>query len=122
MWLAFLDFSKAFHVLDRGWLKEKLYLTLGSGNRFCWFLINLLQYNDVKISDSLSLSDLIRQTNGILQGDPFSPLLYNLAASDMIQEAKGDDTEVSILAYADDIAIVASDIKPLQATVNRMTN
>ena len=49
-------------------------------------------------------------------------MLYNLAASDMIQEAKGDDTEVSILAYADDIAIVASDIKPLQATVNRMTN
>jgi hypothetical protein len=37
---------------------------------------NILTVNHVKVSDSLCTSNELRQTNGVLQGDPLSPLFF----------------------------------------------
>jgi Reverse transcriptase (RNA-dependent DNA polymerase). len=41
-------------------------------------IANILVYNQVQINDGISQSGWINQTIGVLQGDPLSPLLFNV--------------------------------------------
>ena len=45
---------------------------------------NIWAYKVVIIDDTTSLSRELTQKNGVLQGDPLSPLLFNIATADVI--------------------------------------
>jgi hypothetical protein len=59
----------------------------------------------------------MEQTIGVLQGDPLSPLLYNIATSD----TKAIETNVKFYACADDMVLVSPDIENLHKAFNRLT-
>ena len=75
-----------------------------------------LYYNaEMRIKNSQGLSDPIRVTEGILQGEVLSPLLFSLFIADLEdylvrrgarEIAISQLVDLLILAYADDIVIV----------------
>lgn len=118
---VFIDFTKAFDYMDRGWLKTQLDKTLGKSCAWKRLLEETLSYNYVKITDNLVSSEPILQTNGVLQGDPMSPLLFNLAAADMLKIVDEARTEVSTYAYADDLVVGTTHLENLQEILDLIT-
>ena len=64
------------------------------------------------------MSEPIIQTNGVLQGDPLSPLLFILATEEILRITQQDG--IFSCAYADDIVIGSRDITKLQKTINEV--
>lgn len=76
------------------------------------------QANYVQIDDNIDRSQPLEQTNGVLQGDPLSLLLFNIATSDVYKDIEADN--VKIYAYADDMVILSTDIEDLQTAFNQL--
>ena len=74
-------------------------------------------------------SGYIKLTEGVLQGDPLSPLLFNLFISDIelaIPSSVGRGVrvgqhEIHILQYADDTVILSSSAYSLQNKINSLS-
>ena len=118
----FIDYRKAFDLLDRELVTEKLRQSLGNDNYLTGILSEILQHNTVIISDNLQSSAPIVQTKGVLQGDPASPLLFNLTTADVEGILEGFEELVSFYAYADDMLLGSSNLKALQECWNRLTS
>jgi len=56
----------------------------------------------------------------VLQGDPLSPQLFNIATSDFSKYVTADKAKV--YAYADDMVIISSDITKLQEAFDQLNN
>ena len=59
------------------------------------------------------------QTNGILQGDPLSLLLFNIATADVIKMTATENTRVYL--YADDMTLTSTKAHDLQSSLNNLT-
>ena len=126
--IAFLDAEKAFDRIDRTLLMHKI-LKLGiSGN-----IYNIIKtiYREttccIKINDVLT--DWFASASGVLQGDTLSPTLFNIFANDLIHDVtnlnKGisvGDHNISILLYADDIAVLSENEENLQNVLDVIYN
>ena len=51
-------------------------------NNITRIIKNILTNNVIQIDDSIDKSNPIEQKNGVLQGDPLSPVLFNIATSE----------------------------------------
>lgn len=117
-YVAFIDFSKAFDSVNRNVLLSKLSQILGPNNQYLRFLEALLHGNSIKISDGLLQSKEIKQTNGVLQGDPLSPIIFNVLTHDVIEKVTSTDVEMYL--YADDMVMLSIHKEPLQASLNNL--
>lgn len=115
-YVIFIDFTKAFDYIDREPVKKKLEETLGKNNVWRKTINSILRWNEINISDNRSTSEPILQTNGVLQGDPLSPLLFILASEEIIRLTQREG--INSYAYADDIVVGSKDITKLQETMN----
>lgn len=115
---VFIDFTKAFDLLNRKLVIEKLKETLGSNNIWTNLINTMLSWNEIYITDNIAMSEPIIQTNGVLQGDPLSPLLFILATEEILRITQQDG--IFSCAYADDIVIGSRDITKLQKTINEV--
>jgi hypothetical protein len=68
-------------MLNRAKLVAKLENVTGPDHA-TRILRDILDYNYVQIDDNIAISRDITQTNGVLQGDPLSSLLFNIATID----------------------------------------
>src|SRR5207253_9844013 len=72
-------------------------------------------------------SDLIKVNAGVKQGDPISPILFNLCMEPIIRkfkEAFSDPLEIqglkiALLAFADDLVIVAKNAGEMRKMLSR---
>ena len=78
---------------------------------------NILSFNLLTVNDKVTNSRSIIQTNGILQGDPLSPMLFNLLMHNAIQEVAID---IAMFLYTDDMVMMSSNKEALQEGLDRL--
>lgn len=111
----FIDFKRAFDSVQHDNLWSKL-TCLGLSSKIIRLLANLYKNISMRVRCSGKLSTPIQVTEGVLQGEILSPLLFSLYISDFVSylKSKGaeglfiDRQEILALMYADDIALLAS--------------
>ena len=124
---AFVDMKKAFDWVDRDLLFFKMYTQFNLGGKV---------YNAVKSLYSGPLScvkinnyntDWFSISSGVKQGDSLSPTLFAMYLNDLAVEIKDlncginiDGFNLSILMYADDIILLASDENSLQTQLDTL--
>ena len=120
--VRFIDIKRAFDVVDRDplWWKLK-HAGTGTDGKFLRILQGL--YHDTKCAVRVGdrLTDWFPSNIGLKQECLLSPILFSILIDDLAKEIKYlnigveiGDTLLSILLYADDIAILASTPEELQ--------
>ena len=95
VYVAFIDFSKAFDLVNR----EQLLLqvlknnTCINGNVY-WAIKAIYKFTESRVNINNFQTDLFMVTNGVRQGDPLSPTLFSIYINDLINTVK--DTGVGI--------------------------
>lgn len=118
LYTVFVDYTKAFDLLDRRLIIHKLEEIIGREHYITKITRDILHNNNITIDDGISISKHIQQTIGVLQGDPLSPLLFNIATADISEIITKE--AVKIYVYADDLAISSTSREELQETLDRL--
>lgn len=124
--VCFVDAKKAFDTVQRDCLWYKL-MSLGIKGKILTAVQSL--YNDVKCAVKVNehLTPFINVHQGVKQGCKISPTLFSLYINDLANEIKQlnlgvevNDLQLSLLLYADDIALVAPNVESLQIMMSAM--
>ena len=125
---AFIDFKKAFDFVDRELLLLKLMDNGIHGN--IYQSIKSLYHGTsacVRLNGQLTDWFDIYTISGVRQGDALSPSLFAIYVNDLLLELKSingginaGDENISCLAYADDIVIVANSPEKLNTLLRRL--
>ena len=124
---AFIDFRKAFNVVDRSLLIHKL-SKLGINGNILQLRKELYNKTSNVIRVNGQLSDEFESKNGVKQGDNLSPTSFNCYINGLIEEIKSenlgikinDEYKLCILTYANDIVLISPDARELQIMLNRL--
>ncbi len=125
--IPFIDFSKAYDHISRPLLWRKLKQS-GVSQKFLQAIQSL--YKDVKCSVKINghYSEWFNVSVGLKQGCLISPMLLNLYIDDLISEIRNlncgvytEDEIISILLYADDIALIATNEIDLQKMLYKLS-
>lgn len=115
MYVIFVDFKRAFDSVNHQLLWNKLF-KLGVSGKIIRILKNFYDIARLTVRCGEGCSGLIDVTEGVLQGDSLSPLLFILMLSDIVDyfREKGMQglpissvDDLIMLLYADDIALLA---------------
>ena len=129
LYVAFIDFQKAFDSINR-----KLLWPILIKNKIHGKLLKCIKsmYSDVKarIRSGAKLTEIINCTEGVKQGDVCSPLLFSLfineLALEIIQKGRHgihlspDVLELFIMLFADDIILMSETVVGLQVQLNNL--
>ena len=129
LYVAFIDFQKAFDTVSR-----KLLWPILIKNKIHGKLLNCIKsmYADVKakVRAGAKFTDFVNCNEGVKQGDVCSPLLFSLFINELALEIihKGrhgiklapDTLELFILLFADDIVLVSETVVGLQTQLNNL--
>jgi hypothetical protein len=119
--VAFVDLRKAFDSVIRRILLEIVRDFNTVPIELLRMLCAILDVNYIQVHDGLLLSDPIIQSNGVLQGDPLSSLLFNLLTHDLPSKiANATNGDAKVVMYADDLAIVTNNVTALQTALDAL--
>ena len=115
---VYLDFSKAFDIVDHGILLHKLRGLGVRGRLGCWLASFLTNRVQCVVVDGAKSSEE-RVVSGVPQGTVLGPLLFLIMISDIDQ----DVTYSSVTSFADDTRVARSitcedDVKKLQSDLD----
>jgi hypothetical protein len=129
LYVAFIDFEKAFDSINRNLLWPIL---LKNGIQGKLFRCIKNMYNNVKarVRCGAKLTDYVNCTAGVKQGDVCSPILFSLFINELSVEVinKGrhgatfmlDALELFILLLADDVILMSETVIGLQTQLNNL--
>ncbi len=114
-----IDFEKAYDKVKWPFVQQKTLRMKGFSPRWCEWIASFIQGDDVGIKVNDQIGNCFQTYKGFRQGDPLSPILFNIVADMLtllIKRAKEAgllngviphlvDDGVSILQYADDTII-----------------
>ena len=121
LYAIFIDYRKAFDLLNRSKIITKVENYIGEEHYLTVIIREILYKNYITIDDGKTLSNRVTQTNGVLQGDCLSPLLFNIATADIGKILAGYEEHIDLYAYADDMVIASKDINKLQECITRLS-
>ena len=122
---CFIDYKKAFDLVDRELLCKKLQL-MGIPTVFSRLIYNILTDMRFRIRSNGNLSSPFEGFNGVPQGDPLSPLLFSLFTADLPEHLShsgallNNGVEIKYLLYADDLVLLSNDPDHLQTALGRL--
>jgi hypothetical protein len=128
LFTCFIDFKKAFDSVDHNGLIYKLKRS-GIGDSLYKLMKDMYTRPDatirVKVKDKLS--NMFKLLVGVNQGDPLSPLLFNLYVNDIHHYFDDSccpvtlgNTQLNCLLYADDLVILSESKEGLQNACNKL--
>ena len=132
--LVFVDFRKAFDTLHR----SSIPVILSQYNVPNCLISDIIQmYSDTSacVSTELGPTEWFKTTSGVLQGDTLSPYLFIVLLDYALKKTLQDDVGfvickrnsrrhpaiyIGILAYADDICLLAESIDDVECSLHRL--
>ena len=127
LYVAFIDFEKAFDSINRTILWPILFKN-GVRGKLLKCVISMYECVKSRVRCGGKLSDYIICTNGVKQGDVCSPVIFSLfineITSEVVNNGKhgasfvGEMLELFILLLADDIVLLSETIIGLQTQLN----
>lgn len=129
LYVAFVDFEKAFDSINRNLLWPILLKNNIKGNLFrC--IKSMYTYVKARVRCGAKLTDYINCSAGVKQGDVCSPILFSLFINELAIQVINhgrhgvqfglDAFELFILLLADDIALLSETIVGLQTQLNNL--
>ena len=123
---AFIDFKKAYDIVDRTILWDKLTMN-GIGGKLHQAVKSLYENIQCCVRVNGFHTDWFDVRCGLKQGCPLSPTLFNIFINDLAVEmhslGKGvriGDELLSVLLYADDIVLLAETPEDLQSLLDTL--
>lgn len=113
LYAAFVDFKRAFDLVDHSLLFCKL-LNVGVSPRLISIMIDLYENAMISINSADGRTNAIKVSRGVLQGERLSPLLFSLFIADLEKYFVENGStgisidarnEIHLIAYADDIIL-----------------
>ena len=126
--VAFLDIRAAFDTLPHDAILGVLERS-GIDTHSLRLLDSLLRGNTASIRTAGTVTAAVAMERGVRQGCPLSPLLFNIGAELLLRAASSladthgvgvGDSRSSVLAYADDLVLLAQDRPRLQDVLDRV--
>ena len=128
LYACFIDFKKAFDSVNH----QKLFYKLRE-NKINGKLLNLLQSIYKQSQCALKINNKLTQffnyEKGVIQGNPLSPLLFNIYINDLFQKIEEANNtpitldgrnNISALMFADDLIIFSTSKRGLQSSLNAL--
>lgn len=121
--MAQLDLRKAFDSVSVDAVLAAA-SSAGLPTKFLHYLEVLYQHSKTLVQSG-DLREEIRAARGVKQGDPLSPLLFNLVVDGLLRELPAiigfrlGETMINAMAFADDLTLVASTRGGLQELLNQ---
>ncbi|UYV60717.1 hypothetical protein LAZ67_1002021 [Cordylochernes scorpioides] len=125
LYVFFVDLRKAFDTVPHSLLWKKLY-NLGISYQFISTIKSYYEQATIAIRWKGLFTESIKINSGVLQGEHFSPLLFILFITDLIEIYNNSDLpsvnlpefgDIHLLLYADDIAIIGESRINLQKKI-----
>ena len=128
LYTAFIDFKKAYDIIDWGTLFEILKV-LGINGLFLQNIVAMYVKTKYLIKVKNGYLDPVSSNLGLRQGCPLSQMLFNLYIEDVkdifedscypitLQEEK-----ISHFPYSDDLLLISSFVKGLQTSLDKLSH
>lgn len=123
LYLASIDVAKAFDSVSHGAIKDVL-VVAGVPGHLVAYIADVYDRSLTSLSFQGWTSEAIHPTCGVKQGDPLSPIIFNLVVDGLLKRIPreiGVDVEgvhYSALGFADDLMFFASTPVGLQQTLD----
>ncbi len=119
---CYIDMQKAFDYLDKDLLLVKL-IRKGIDGKFYFALKQNILNTSACVKINGSLSDYFPTKYGVRQGDVNSPVCFSVYLNDLLEELRLEKSQhdiiiSNVLAYADDIVLIAHNEPELQRLIN----
>ena len=123
---CFIDFKKAFDTVWHDGLFFKLQ-QMGVNGNFLGTLRNIYANTECAVKIGNKLTNFFPCKQGVRQGDPLSPLLFNIFINDIFKKLKEANCNpvtlngidyINALAYADDIVLLSTSKEGLQKAID----
>lgn len=119
----FIDLKAAFDKISRKLLIYKLH-EMGVSTKFVNFIERIYLNTQSAVWTGHELSEYFETLFGVKQGCLLSPLLFALYINDLDKFLGGalniESLNIRLLLYADDMVILAEDIKVMQRMINKL--
>ncbi len=112
IYILLIDLRKAFDSVSHQALFKRL-REIKLPSWFIQYLLNFYQSATVTIKCADGETESIPINCGVLQGDPLSPLLFNIVFDIALR-----DLGSAVRAFADDLALTATSLRNLQTAAN----
>ena len=126
LYTCFIDFRKAFDTVWHQGVFQKLLEINISGN-FLNTLKDMYRKTKCAVKIGSRTTQYFSCEKGVRQGDPLSPLLFNIFINGIFQKLREENCDpatldgtnlINALAYADDIVLISTTPEGLQKAIN----